>query len=230
MERTENEIQNKILKLAQLVLHTDAPHIPTSLLQNAMRHLRYQNNSTLSLSQNAIKTRLRQAILSKYSYDRNGPVNVANFDKEVDSLQKKCSSHLNSFLILLQPLSFSSPHSENRYFNMTSSSASAQEPVPAPTKATGTGMKGTATGTGTGASRLPIGIPPTLNEKELTLLNDQTLWISKDTEHLLLRDLLLIFQVPVPLSVSLAHCLFLSLSLSFSLSCAGYQWGSHQVG
>jgi hypothetical protein len=220
MERTDNEIQNKILKLAQLLLHTDSAHIPTPLIQNAFRHLRYQNNSSLSLSQKAIKIRLRQIILSKYSYDQNGPVNVAHFDQEVDSLQKKSSVHLNSFLILLQPLSFCrQSNSENLYFNMsslsTAASASAPDSSPAtPKTALATGTKGT--NSGQPVNRLPIGIPPALNEEELTLLNDHTLWISQETEHLLLRDLLLIFQVWPP--ASLSPSLSLSLSLSFSLS------------
>jgi hypothetical protein len=223
-----NEIERKLLKLAQVVLHQEADSIPSSLIKNLMKYLKFHPTNPSS-HQTALRIRLRQQILANYSsppssqYDASNTsqslnshggagggsnvVMVTKFENETEAMQKRNSKYLSSFLFIFQSLCFSNYRKSQQIFpSLAPSPEEKRNPsreVPAAPVVPG--------------GRLPIGIPPPLNEEELTLLNDQTLWISPDTEALLLRDLLLIFQVP--------HSTLSLLNVGWS----GNQWSSHQI-
>lgn len=200
----EKEIETKILKLAQVILRVEATNLSNSYIQNLCRYLKYQSSqSSSNLHQHAIKIRLREQILSNYSptyasstalmteKTQDGVINVTKFDEEVDNLRKKSSRYLNSFLVIFQAICFKNPfNSHSKYFPLVSNQQEKKSTQPPSEPSLSTASANLHLGTTT----LPIGIPPRLNEDEVTLLNDHTLWISKDVEYLILRDLLLIFQ------------------------------------
>jgi hypothetical protein len=200
-----NEIERKLLKLAQVVLHQEATTIPSSLIQNLMKYLKFHASNSAS-HQTALRIRLRQQILANYSsppssqhesasqsHNSHGGVGggsnvvmVTKFENETEAMQKRKSKYLSSFLFIFQSLCFSNYRKSQQIFP---SLAPSPDEKRLPTREVPAAAPAAPGG------RLPIGIPPPLNEDEMTLLNDQTLWITPDTEALLLRDLLLIFQV-----------------------------------
>jgi hypothetical protein len=205
----------KIQKLSQLLLKQD--EIPRDILHNLTRLLRPNGSgrreNEIGIYSTAIRKKIRQKILENYRRDDykrekedkkdgdslkrgenwrerdqgsdNGLIQLSYFDSEVDELRKQRSQHLESFLILLEPLAFSNQWNEQVYFTTPTATRTEKSARSNEKKIESKNID----------SKLPIGIPPPLNEEELTLLNDQTLWISKDIELLILRDLLLVFQV-----------------------------------
>ena len=229
------EIIEKVIELNKILTKNSSP--PSSLtLQIISRLIRPINHQITSYNQ-IIQRRIKDLLLSFYSLKLNGNEVIINYEKEINFLYQNNSKILSLFLMLLLPLSFASSSSssssssisssselrsgdrndsnqnynkiETIYFNSLETQTQRQRQLPS--------QLSTTTETTTNKKQekktlnltnLPIGIPPPLNEEELTLLTDTTLWITRDIETLLLRDLLLIFQV---------NLLFYLLSLSFLL-------------
>ena len=213
---TGNEIERKLLKLAQVLLHQESEHIPPSLIKHLMKYLKISSSNSANSHETALRIRLRQQILANYAsplssqqeashtsqshenHNSHGGIGggnnvamVTKFENEMEIMRKRNTKYLPSFLFIFQSLCFSNYRKSQQIFPSLAPSPE-EKHIPSREVPTATPVRS--------AGRLPIGIPPPLNEEELTLLNDQTLWIAPDTEALLLRDLLLIFQVLHPIS------------------------------
>jgi hypothetical protein len=178
---SSQKIDSNIRKLAQQMLRSDK--VPPKTLERIYRLIRPTSNDVLEHS-NAIKIRIRRTLLSKYADENEGPGAVASFDREVDSLRRMNSKNIASFLALLEPLCFSSSH-KAPIFEMPTAATTKIDDAPIEVKEIMNTVR----------KSVPIGVPPPLSEDEITLISDKTLWVSRDVEMKILRDLLLIFQV-----------------------------------
>ena len=171
-------------ELAKQLLRSD---ISESALVSASRLLR-PASSDVSMHSDAVRLRLRRFLLSKYGEDSGGPSAVMDFDREVDALRKMQSPVWQSFLAMLQPLSLHRQEQENpdhrkfRFPLLDDRSKPRSGVLP-------------MTEIEAKSSALPLSSPPDLIERELLPDSHKTLWVSDGVESLLLRDLLLIFQV-----------------------------------
>lgn len=163
----------------------------------------------------AVRSRLRSHLMTATNGSGDGkssaPEKVKAFEKEVDLLRRRHVKHWPSFLTFLESLvsslpswrgtdlgeedvSFSipsvvsdqqeksvKPHNQpSGFFHKEVSSSSA--PIPAPPSSFQS------------ESLLPYGPPPILSDESIQSINNELVWVSRDTELLLIRDLLLIFQ------------------------------------
>lgn len=173
-------------KLSQCTLNCD--QVPKPVLSRVVRLLRPSNGVIdASIHTHAIKMRLRNALLSKYGKSGDGPAAVAELEKEIDILRTNDSPNWKSFLALLEPLSFSAGNADTQRMNVNidklNSIRSFSSSVPS--------IKEIEEKKDSSIRR----DHHHLNESKVTLIRDDSLWVTREVELILLKDLLLVFQV-----------------------------------
>ncbi len=170
--------------LVQAILRS--PNYPEGLVDKLRRHIRpAPTNSTEDLHANAIKLRMRRALLAHASKD-DGPILVGSFDKEMDKLRRKEFKLLASILALFDPLVFSSRQ-------RSASSVADRVSDLANGRIFGNFHKEPALAT---AQEAPHLVQPPLPAKTPgQVIKQGVVWVDSDTELKLIKDLLFIFQV-----------------------------------
>jgi hypothetical protein len=179
---SKSGLQGALVKLAEQLLRCD---VPNCVVLSASQLLR-PGHPDVVLHSDAVRSRLKSFILSKYGEASDGPSAVADFDREVDSLRRMQSRNWQPFLAMLEPLSLSMSQKRDVYakhFSFPSNSSKTCEDD----KKKASFFENT--------KHEPKNMPAPLGANEITLINDESLWVSNDVESTLLRDLLLVFQV-----------------------------------
>jgi hypothetical protein len=180
---SQDELVELLQRLSQQILRTGPSRDATV---NVCRLLRPTNPEVMTHS-DAVKTRIRRFILSKYGDNSDGPSAVADFDREIDSLRRMQSPNWQAFLAILEPLSLhmsqqTRPDHKNFAFPAFNVKIDKSDSEKTPLG-------------GDGAAPVPLNEPGRLSTVDFDLINHKALWVSPQTEMILLRDLLLIFQV-----------------------------------
>jgi hypothetical protein len=177
-----NKLYSLLENLVCNLSNTATP--PPGVINRVARLIRPANSSIeANVHTHAIKLRIRNALINKYGKGLEGPAAVAEFEKEIDTLRNLDSMHWQAFLALMEPLALSGEiHSEqNTFFT---------PPIMSHQKLSTNIQKSEPKET-----ILPYSNPVLLDQCDVLLVNDQSIWVSREVELLLLRDLLLIFQV-----------------------------------
>jgi len=208
MSSFPKEIVESTEELLKLLLRSN--EVPYRTMDKALRALRPAPQGGMDQYAAAIKLRLKQGILSNSPASTGatasgsgataGPQAVAAFESACDRLQRCNPRVLSSVLTLLEPLSF--PRVAPSYFQQTPGASASELPAP-PTVAVGT-----PSWSGPDLHRAKPALPPAAlssssssSSSTVNMLTaaenaeaDALLWLPRDAEDLLLRDLLLVFQ------------------------------------
>lgn len=180
MTSSSQFLKEKVAELIKLGLRTDdrQPDLEDRLFR-LLRPASGDDHSTV------IKLLLRQAILNKSSKATEGPAEVAKFERECEHLRRLNLSILNPFLAMLEPLKF--PKLQHFYFEPT-----VTKPVLAITRNDPEKERRIREQS---QSFLPISAPFPTNDSDAAALESGFIWLSKDVEIKVMRDLLHVFQV-----------------------------------
>ena len=203
-----DRVDRGLKRLAQLLLRTET--VPETVLLRARRLVRPTSRDiTQGIHTNAVKLRMRRTLMTGAAdqigkTSVSGPNKVADFDKDIDLLRRRHVKHWHSFLAFLEPLASSASvahrlHMERKppAFSLLSQE---QAPPPSAATATTTATAEPSTQPFRSDSLLPYGPPPILSDEVIQNINNDLVWIPRDTELLLIRELLMIFQ-----GISSAH-------------------------
>jgi hypothetical protein len=206
MQRQREALRGKIEELIRLGLNSDSasdPQFVEGLSKRLLRVLRPTSN-TVHEHAAAIKQKLRESIISQATGGSNGLSNASTFEKECDFMGKIDSRLLNSFLAMLEQLKTSAVAANYVKYDQPVRDADATSaivlPLPAAPKPVtaslplpkvmtvvdAEGFKGPT------ALRFEVALP----EDEANALSVELshIWVSKEVETKLIRDLLYTFQ------------------------------------
>lgn len=167
-------------KLSQQLLRSESSQDDALKISRLLR----PTNSDVLTHSDAVKTRLRKLLLSKYGEFSGGPSAVMDFDREIDSLRRMHSNNWQAFLAIIEPLTIQMSLQTNPGKDFAVPSTKARIDT------TGVHSQESASSTS-----IPLNVPRHLSTAELELMNQNTIWVSPVIELILLRDLLLVFQV-----------------------------------
>jgi len=181
MNLTTESLHTKFEELLKAVRGTS--DLPEGLLDNMIRLARPASSDAQRYAL-AIKQRLRQSVLMNAS-EGNGPLAVANMERECDRLKRSQFRFLPQLLAMLEPLAFTyvpppssfvpKSSSEHRTFSTSIPESSLNGALP---------YEGNNIG----------GISPVSSVDMQALLDRERVWITADAELKILRDLLYVFQ------------------------------------
>lgn len=193
-ERVERGLE----RLVQLLLRTEK--VPDTVLKRARRLVRPTTRDVAQgVHTNAVKLRMRRTLMNSPSSSSSlasGPSKVSDFDKDVDLLRRRHVKHWHSFLAVLEPLAFSASVANRLHMDRSPPAFTLLDPTPPqPIPAADASSESAPTGHQfRSESLLPYGPPPILSDEVIQNINNDLVWIPRETELLLIRELLLVFQ------------------------------------
>jgi Holliday junction resolvasome RuvABC endonuclease subunit len=220
-----DQLKHRIEELIKLGFSSDVSSDPQLLDGLSKRLLRLVRHTSSIVHEHAaaIRQKLRESIISQATGGSSGPTNLAIFERECDNINKVNPHLLNSYLAMLEQLKTSAVSTNYIQSDYSSPRQSATADATAATAAARdtVGIREHAAKrpavAGGGVSSLENRdnfVGPSVLRFESVLADEEAnalsielshVWVPKDVESKLIRDLLYTFQVSVP------QCTFLSL-------------------
>ena len=213
MDNDPERVEQGLHRLAQLLLRTET--VPETILERARRLVRPTTRDIAQgIHTNAVKLRMRRTLLNNDNIPNNilssnskekddkkeknksifGPEKVIEFEKNIDLLRRRHVKHWQSFLVLLEPLAASASMANRLNMERSPPPFSLLSQSTPVVKRSEEESSQVETKPFHSESLLPYGPPPILSDEVIKDINNDLVWIPRDTELLLIRELLLVFQ------------------------------------
>jgi hypothetical protein len=197
MDFVSDETKYRTRELAMLL--TRSENVSKRTVEQSIRLLRPVSDNAFRHAA-AVKQRIRQTIMRNDLVGNNGPEIVANFENGCEKLRRLNSALLQPFLALLEPLCFSQNSSGGVDGESTSEQGVDgfnQPNFPDADAHANSGVNLSLKALNIDSSSIAPLVPPyQFSDVDSEALEAGFVWVGKDTEIRLIRDLLYIFQVP----------------------------------